>query len=148
MPRSHTCPTCFNVQAQRCDNSSTACCWCRDKRSESQAHTRYVDGYDAVNTAEFETVFPRDMYYCPKCRHDKTSSAEYDQRIRQELHRRYPDGPPDSDDDDGPNDGWSLAPKPVNLHEVIDLRLFATKYPGSREVTPHTKHSYNLRTRR
>ncbi|MHB1954495.1 MAG: hypothetical protein ACYCOU_12180, partial [Sulfobacillus sp.] len=61
------------------------CCWCSDRcsREEIDDPTVHLDFCREVRPRQLGLAWPKDIWYCPKCRHTRLSSAQ----IYQELLR-------------------------------------------------------------
>ena len=61
--------------------SCTACCKCSDKRTLDEVNKIYIDEIGDIDVRTYGLKFPKDMWYCPRCRKGRISSAEYYNRV-------------------------------------------------------------------
>lgn len=61
------------------------CCFCSDKRTNEdiQSEPFYIDGI-----GDIDIKIPRDMFYCPKCKVGRMSSAEFYNKISKLIKNR------------------------------------------------------------
>ena len=63
-----------------CDLQTGICCYCSDKRTDGD-RIIYLDEIGEIDTKELGIKIPRDIFYCPKCKKTRISSAEMYNRI-------------------------------------------------------------------
>jgi len=92
-PKSKKYPCFCSFDSTQCDMISSGpldkCCWCSDKRTEKEMKDPklYIDNVGYLKPLKYGVKYPRDIYYCPKCKETKKTSRElYDRLIEKTKH--------------------------------------------------------------
>lgn len=84
----------MNIQCncKKCDmvlqGSCKSCCWCLDQRTQQDIDTIYLDGEGYVNATEYGIKVPKTLFYCPKCKKTRLTSADVYAKLTDAMNQK------------------------------------------------------------